>query len=199
MRIFAENLKITAKFYQKIKAIKLKYYFNILFLFAIISFVYACSRPLPPPKWLYEEDAIQINLKADKNLNEHGGMPHPLHSCVYQLKDLNAFIKLTGYEDGLRELLDYRCAIFDASAATPMDIQPEQELTITLDRAEGVKYVAIAAGYYELSKDRTIRWIEIPVVTEKKGFIKRKKIKKPGHLNIEIILGPKQIQTFKGK
>ena len=77
-------------------------------------------------------------------------MPHPLHSCVYQLKDLNAFIKLTGYSDGLRELLDYRCATFDASAAAPMDIQPEQELTLTLDRAEGVKYVAIAAGYYEL-------------------------------------------------
>jgi type VI secretion system VasD/TssJ family lipoprotein len=177
----------------------LKYYFNALFLLVIISLFCACSRPLPPPEWLYEKEAIRINIKADTNLNEHRGMSHPLHSCVYQLKDLNAFVKLTGYEDGLRELLDYRCAIFDASAATPVDVQPEQELTLTLDRAEGAKYVAIAAGYYELSKDRTIRWIEIPVVTEKKGFIKRKKIQKPGHLNIEIILGPKQIQTFKGK
>jgi hypothetical protein len=126
-------------------------------------------------------------------------MPHPLHSCVYQLKDLNAFTKLAGYEDGLRELLDYRCAAFDASAAVPMDIQPGQELTLTLDRAEGVKYVAFAAGFYELSKDRTIRWIKIPMVTETKGFFKRKKIQKPQHLRIEIILGEKQIHTFKGK
>ena len=177
----------------------MKHYFNILLLLVIVSIFYACSRPLPPPEWLYEKDAIKINLKADRNLNEHEGMPHPLHSCIYQLKDLNAFIKLTGYEDGIRELLDYRCAGFDALAATPLDIQPEQELTLTLDRAEGAKYVAIAAGYYEFSKDRSIRWIEIPLVTEKKGFFIRKTIQKPGHLNIKIILGPKQIQTFKGK
>lgn len=176
----------------------MRHYFNALLLLVIISFFCACSRPLPPPEWLYEKEAIRINIKADKNLNEEGGRPHPLHSCVYQLKDLNAFIKLTGYEDGLRELLDYRCANFDASAATPVDIQPEQELTLTLDRAEGAKYIAIAAGYYELSQDRTIRWIEIPVVTETKGFFSRKKIQKPGHLNMEIFFGPKQIQTFKG-
>ena len=178
----------------------MKHYFNTMVLLVILSFFYACSsRPLPPPEWLYEKDAIQLNIKAGKNLNEHGGMPHPLHSCVYQLKDLNAFTKLAGYEDGLRELLDYRCAAFDASAAVPMDIQPGQELTLTLDRAEGVKYVAFAAGFYELSKDRTIRWIKIPVVTETKGFIKRKKIQKLKHLRIEIILGEKQIHTFKGK
>ena len=177
----------------------MKHYFKLLLLLVVVSIFYACSRPLPPPEWAYEKEAIKINLKADRDLNEHGGMPHPLHSCIYQLKDLNAFIKLTGYEDGLRELLNYRCAGFDALAASPMDIQPKQELTLTLDRAEGAKYVAIAAGYYVLSKDRTIRWIEIPVVTERRGFLKRKKIQKPGHLNIEIILGPKQIQTFKGK
>lgn len=177
----------------------MKQYFITLVIIVTISFISACSRPLPPPEWLYEKEAIKLNIKADPNLNEHGGIPHPLHSCVYQLKDLNAFIKLAGYEDGLRELLDYRCAMFDAAAATPMDIQPEQELTLTLDRAEGAKYVAMASGYYELSKDRVIRWIKIPVVTETKGFIRRKKIQKPGHASIDIILGPKQIYTFKGK
>jgi hypothetical protein len=44
-----------------------------------------------------------------------------------------------------------------------------------------------------------IRLFEIPVVVEKKGFIRRKKIQKPGPLNIELILGPQQILRVEGK
>jgi len=40
---------------------------------------------------------------------------------------------------------------------------------------------------------------DIPVVIEKKGFFGRKKIKKPGPLNIELTLGPRQILTVEGK
>jgi hypothetical protein len=72
-------------------------------------------------------------------------------------------------------------------------------MNIVLDRAEGAKYLAIVAGYFTLQKDRMIRLFEIPVVVEKKGFIRRKKIQKPGPLNIELILGPQQILRVEGK
>jgi hypothetical protein len=77
--------------------------------------------------------------------------------------------------------------------------RPGQEMNFVLDRAEGAKYLAIVAGYFTLQKDRMIRLFNIPVVVEEKGFFKRKKIQKPGSLNIELILGPRQIETVGGK
>ncbi len=165
----------------------------------------ACpSQTRPPLKWEYEKEAITLQIKADTDLNWHRGTSHTLHLCVYQLKDRNVFDNFAGYEEGLRKLLHYRCSLFDQTAvkSESLFIHPGEFLSLTMDRAEGAEYVAIAAGYEGFSKNRATRDIEIPVITEKKGFIKRKEIQKPGHLNIKITLGKEQILTFeeiKGK
>ena len=88
------------------------------------------------------------------------------------------------------------CGLFDAGVATSkrLIVHPGKDVTVTLDRAEGAKYVAAVAGYYVLQKDRMIRMFDIPVVIEKKGFIKTTKISKPGILKIELELGPSQIK-----
>jgi len=88
------------------------------------------------------------------------------------------------------------CGLFDSSVAGSerLIIHPGQDLTFRLNRAEGARYIAIVAGYYSLYKERIIRLFDIPVIIEKKGWIKRTKILKPGPLNIELTLGPKQIQ-----
>jgi predicted component of type VI protein secretion system len=119
--------------------------------------------------------------------------------CVYQLKDPNAFNQLAEDNDGLYKLLE--CELFDSSVATSKKLiaRPGQDKNFVFDRAEGAKYVAVAAGYYVLHKDRMIRLFNIPVITEKKGFFRRKKIQKPGPLNIELTLGPRQILTVEGK
>ena len=171
----------------------------------IISTMCACaSQPLPPPKWEYEEEAIKLQIKADVDLNWHGGKSHTLHLCVYQLKDRNVFNNLAGYEKGRRTLLNYGCELFDPTVVKSerLFIHPGEYLSLTMDRAKGAQYVAIAAGYEGFSKNRSTDAIKIPVIIETKGFIKRKKIEKPGHLNIEITLGKEQILTFdaiKGK
>jgi len=175
----------------------LKHSYNTLFVLVIILSVCGCSFPLPsvPPKWEYEKDAIKLQIKADPDLNWHGGTPHILHLCVYQLKDRNVFANLAEYEKGLRILLHYRCELFDQSVVTSesLVIHPDEHLSLTMDRGKDAKYVAIAAGYVEVSKDRAIRAIKIPVIAEKKGFFGRRKIHEPGHLNIEITLGKEQI------
>lgn len=178
----------------------MKHYLNALFLVIVCSLIYACaSQPLPAPEWQYEKEAIKLHLKADPQLNLEAGTPHTLLICVYQLKDPNAFNQLTGDNDGIYKLLE--CGLFDAAVATTKRLfaRPGQDINIVLDRAEGAKYLAIVAGYFTLQKDRMIRLFEIPVVVEKKGFIKRKKIQKPGPLNIELILGPQQILRVGGK
>jgi type VI secretion system VasD/TssJ family lipoprotein len=172
-----------------------KKYIKILFLWLLALGVCSCgSRPLPPPEWRYEKEAIQLHLKADFQLNLHEGTPHTLLVCVYQLKNPNTFNQLAGDNNGLYKLLE--CGLFDASVAGSerLIIHPGQDLTFRLNRAEGAKYVAIVAGYYLLHKERMVRLFDIPVIIEKKGWIKRTKISKPDLLNIELTLGPQQIQ-----
>jgi len=171
-----------------------------MFLVMVSSIIYACaSQPLLPPQWQYEKEAIKLHIKADPKLNLEEGTPHTLLVCVYQLKDPNAFNQLAGDDDGLYKLLE--CGLFDAAVATSKRLiaRPGQDITLALDRAEGAKYLAVVAGYFTLQKDRMIRLFNIPVVVEEKGFFKRKRIQKPGLLNIELILGQQQILSVEGK
>ena len=168
---------------------------TIAMLCIISILAVACaSQPLPPTKWSYEKDAIEIHLQADPKLNFDDGVAHTLLVCLYQLKDPNAFNQLSDDTDGIYKLLE--CGLFDAGVATSkrLIVHPGKDVTVTLDRAEGAKYVAAVAGYYVLQKDRMIRMFDIPVVIEKKGFIKTTKISKPGILKIELELGPSQIK-----
>ena len=178
----------------------MKHYLKVMFLVMVSSIIYACaSQPLLPPQWQYEKEAIKLHIKADPKLNLEEGTPHTLLVCVYQLKDPNAFNQLAGDDDGLYKLLE--CGLFDAAVATSKRLiaRPGQDITLALDRAEGAKYLAVVAGYFTLQKDRMIRLFNIPVVVEEKGFFKRKRIQKPGLLNIELILGQQQILSVEGK
>lgn len=154
----------------------------------------ACAaQPVLPPDWTYEKDAIQIVLKADPKLNFDEGVPHTLLVCLYQLKDPNSFNQLSEDTDGIYKLLE--CSLFDTSVATAKRIivRPGQDVNVNLDRAEGAKYVAVVAGYYTLEKARMVRLYDIPVLIEKKGFIKTTKVSMPGKLTLTIELGPSQI------
>jgi type VI secretion system VasD/TssJ family lipoprotein len=178
----------------------MKKYFETICLLAVIFFMFSCaSKPLPPPEWRYEKDAIHINLQADSQLNFSDDVPHTLMVCIYQLRDPNVFYQLTGDRDGLYTLL--KCGLFDGSVtgSKRFFINPGQESTLVLDRSEGSKYVAVLAGYYQIEKERISRILDIPVIIEKKGWIKRTKISKPGPLDIDLQLGRQQIEKFEEK
>ena len=164
-------------------------------LLLLLFLLWSCAtKQLPPPELEFAKDAIKIHVKADPKLNLSDGKPHTLLVCVYQLNDPNGFNQLAGDEDGLYRLLE--CSLFDASVAGAkrLIIQPGQNATVNFDRAKGARYVAVAAGYYLIEKERMVRLYDIPVLIEKKGIIKRTKIKKLGPLEIDLKLGPQQIQ-----
>lgn len=157
--------------------------------------MWSCApKQLPAPEFGYEEDAIKIHVKADPQLNLSDGKPHTLLACIYQLKDPNAFNQLAGDQEGLYRLLE--CSLFDASVvgAKKLIVQPGQNTTFNLDRAQGTAYVGVAAGYYLIERDRIVRLYEIPVVIEKKGIVRRTKRQKLETLEIDLKLGPQQIQ-----
>jgi type VI secretion system VasD/TssJ family lipoprotein len=164
-------------------------------IFCLIAFlVTGCAATQLPTEWTYAKNAIQIHIKADKKLNRDEGKAHTLMVCIYQLKDPNAFNQLSEDSDGIYKLLD--CGLFDAGVATAKRIivSPGRTMTVTLDRAEGARYVAVVAGYYVLQKDRMIRLYPIPTVTESKGLFNRTKVSKPGLFRFELKLGPSQIK-----
>ena len=161
----------------------------------LVLLIWSCAgKQLPPPELEYEEAAIKIHVNSDPQLNLSDGKPHTLLVCVYQLKDPNTFNQLAGDQEGLYRLLE--CGLFDASVAgaKKLIVQPGQDITFNLDRAEGAKYVAVAAGYYLIERERIVRLYEIPAVIEKKGIIRRTKKKKLETLDIDLRLGPQQIQ-----
>ena len=155
--------------------------------------------PPPPTEWRYEKDGIRLRLQGDPKLNLFQGESHTLLVCLYNLRDPNAFNQLAEGREGLTKLLE--CGRFDPSVASSkrLVVQPGQELNEIMDRAEGAKYVALVAGYYSLQKEKAVRLYPVPVLEESKGMVFRTKASFPAILNLDLYLGPQEIQEPKGK
>jgi len=191
----------------------------LIFLSMVFS-IFAClsKRKIPPPPaeppkreavppppyvvtplvWSYGKDAIRLELRSDPRLNLYDGIPHTLLLCVYQMSDPNAFNQLKDEKDGLPKLLE--CARFDSSVTSAKRhiMQPAEDKTLSLDRAEGAKYVGIVGGYYLLQKELSVRLFQVPV-EETINETERTKTTKPGLLHIKLYLGPQMIHEIKGK
>jgi len=170
-----------------------------LVVLLLIGSLGACGgKALPPPQWAFEREAVKLDITADPQLNLMDQAPHTLFLCIYQLKTPTAFKRLAADTAGLYELLE--CELFDSSVATSrrLFVHPGRDQELLIDRAAGVRHIAVVAGYYTIEKERIVRMFDIPVVIEKKGFFNQRKTQKAGNLSIELTLGPKQILSAKG-
>ncbi len=192
---------------------KKRYFFGVVGLFLFFLFLVSCShkagsvlsvipwghKPDPKPTWSFGKRGIIINYKADKQINMFDNRPHTLLLVVYQLKDINNFIELAKYEDGLKQLLEVRGDDPTVMASDKIFIEPGSSDTIVLDRAEKARWVGIVAGYYQLDPQKVSRIFKIPFRIETKGLIMRKRIAKIERLKINLILGKSGIQVLKEK
>jgi type VI secretion system VasD/TssJ family lipoprotein len=170
---------------------------TILLLLAVLMTCSCASAPevLLPPDQGFEKNAIHLMLRSDPKLNFYKDLPHPLLVCVYQLRDPNSFNQLSDDTDGLYELL--QCSLFDPTVLNSkrLTVHPGQDLDISLDRAEGAKYVGLVAGYYSIKKDRISRLFDIPVEVVEEASGKHRKYQRIAHISVEVILGPQQIHS----
>ncbi len=169
--------------------------FQLILSGCIILLLSGCgAKKLPPPEWHFQQAAIKVSLTADPSLNLFDETPHTLFMCIYQLSDPNAFNVFIQNSKGISDLL--ACNRFDPSAVSfkRVIVQPGSEQDLIMDRAEGAKYVGIVAGYFALYKESSVRLLDIPVVVETKGFIRKTKTKKPGKLAVKLYLGPQGIK-----
>lgn len=157
------------------------------------------KKTLPPPQWTYEKDAVKVEIQADPLLNQDDGKAHTLSLCLYQLRDPNGFNQLSGDREGLYRLLE--CKLFDPGVASSkrLIVNPGETTTLVMDRAENAKYLAVAAGYYTIEKERITRLIDIPIIIEEKGFLSRERKQKPSMLDATLLLGPEQIEKIEGR
>ena len=62
---------------------------------------------------------------------------------------------------------------------------------MTLDRAEGAKYVGLVVGYYALNRENAARLSAIPVVQVAQGTFL---VSKPARIALDVRLGPQSIE-----
>jgi len=193
------NLKKNAKNILRIRTLKAVFSRRFLMLCIMLCFLCSCASSLSPPNWEYQREAIDIHLKSDPQLNLQDGVPHTLLVCVYQLQNPIPFDRLASDTAGLYRLLE--CELFDPAVATSnrLFVHPGQDQHRAFDRAEGARHVAVVAGYYTIEKERIVKLIDIPVAIERSGFLWLKKRQEPQPVQIEIVLGRKQISSIKGK
>ncbi|AGF79246.1 type VI secretion lipoprotein, VC_A0113 family [Desulfocapsa sulfexigens DSM 10523] len=173
----------------------MKRYFTLIILLSSLVLLSSCGSkaPAPPPvpQWVYEKDSITMRIKADHLLNLNEGTPHTLMVGIYQLRNKAMFEQLASNSDGIYQLLD--CEPFDSSVTSVkrLFIQPEQDLTIVMDRLAGTKHIGLVAGYFVLQKERMVRTINIPVIIDKSY-----KYAEAGKLNLIVNLGSEQIAAI---
>jgi type VI secretion system VasD/TssJ family lipoprotein len=160
---------------------------EILFICSLLFLVFSCAST---PEYLYKEKAIALHLKSGPDLNLYDKKAHTLVLCVYQLRDPNAFNQLLDDEGGMSKLL--ACDRFDPGVTNSkrLVIQPDQDMTETLNRAEGTKYVGIVAGYYKSKRENMVRLKKVPI-----GII----LRSPKKMKLGLYLGSQSIQEFRGK
>ncbi len=169
---------------------------NLLILALSAMLIGACAKPAPPPpQYIYKADAIRINVKTDHDLNRYQNQAHTLLTCVYQLRDPNSFNQLRRHNEGLNQLLS--CQRFDSSVTSTerLIIRPDQDISFTLDRAEGTKYVGIVAGYYAMRADDMVRLLEVPVLIDVTGLFTKTVKTVVGDMVIDLGLGSQQINS----
>lgn len=156
----------------------------------------AQQPPKSQPQWTYAPNSLELRFHADKMLNAYDEQGHTLILCVYQLSDPNGYNKLAKTQAGLRKLLE--CKDFDKTAVyyQRLVVQPGEDQVAPLNRAEKAKWVAVAAGYYDLAPQRSTRLFEIPVITRDEGFFTTDLVRNPGKLLVNLFLGPTGIQLI---
>lgn len=178
--------------------VKMKKYGIILLLCISLPLHFGCTAKIKKPEWRFGKDAIRVHIEADHKLNLYNSKAHTLYVCFYQLTELNALDQLTQDEAGIRKLLEAKLFDNSVAAVNSKIIHAGENLTIILDRAERAKYFVMITGYFsQLNNARMIRRHKIQMIKKRTSFWTQKYQCMPCVLDIEVALGPNQIEYSK--
>lgn len=160
------------------------------------------SAAPPPPAavgnpadvvWNLEKNGLRYRLEAAPDLNLAEGRPLGLTVRVYQLSDGTAFSNLAATAAGLDALLSGGAEVAGSVSDRVFQLQPGTSLTVTADRQEGARYLAVAAGYAHMRPNLCTALLPFPVHQGQEGLIRRHKVYTAGGLEAAISLGPESV------
>ena len=142
----------------------------------------------------YAQKAIRVNVTAAKDLNTFNNQPHTLVLVLYQLDSPDVFDQMVEAPNGIAQLL--QADAFDKSvlARSREVIQPGEQRVLYLDRAEGARYIAVVAGYYNRRSQDVSRLMPI-VLRKRSAFFWHGSDQEPADTIIELDLGGDRIET----
>ncbi len=117
-------------------------------------------------QWLFESRSLAFHVSASKELNNYLGQPHTLVLKIIQLSDPGIISELRQSPFGLSDLMAVKGQELSGNIVREdrFDIAPGQVKTLLLDREEGVKYLAIVAGFFDMNGKKAVRIMKIPAV-----------------------------------
>lgn len=146
--------------------------------------------------WTFEKNAISLHIESTENLNTVNNEAHTVSLCIYQSPDSNTLQALAQSEEGIKELLQCKSIPPDRLQATQLYIQPQTTQDIKMDRAENAKFIAVVAGFNQLSSQNCFAIFPFPVHTEtkRKMLIKKETFYYPAKLEARIDLTTDSVQ-----
>lgn len=137
--------------------------------------MYPAPAPSEDPAkvtWNMQPRGLVYHLEAAPTLNMDKEYPLGLTICVYQLADSNKFQALAASAEGLDQLLDCKMDAAGAQSARQYQLQPNDKRSITADRAEGARMLAVVAGYAHEKPDLSTAIFPYPVEKGSQGFFR---------------------------
>jgi type VI secretion system VasD/TssJ family lipoprotein len=175
--------------------------------FIFCLFIFGCGGKAAPPAgeaqgasspeqmaWGFAAKAITLNIRATVDLNFQNEQAHTVLLRLYQLSDLTAFKQLADKSDGLIKLLQGDFADPSVKYVDKLVVAPGELTTQIYDRVEGVKFVALVAGFNKLDPAAATHAWSVPVLTRTEGLILRDTYYYPGPLEADIVLTADSIQ-----
>ncbi|MDR0379223.1 MAG: type VI secretion system lipoprotein TssJ [Candidatus Accumulibacter sp.] len=177
---------------------------TLLLLAAACGGKNAVAPPMPEPApvedpsrvvWQAAPGGLRLDIEAASDLNTQDGMPLALSLCVFQLDKTDKFDDLVKTPEGLDKLQACTVDAADATSAKRFWLQPGQKLTEDMDRAEGARTMAVAAGYAHLEPKLSHASFRYLLHTARDGYIPgfRKTVYSATKMNIVIRLTATQV------
>ncbi len=143
--------------------------------------------------WSLEKNGLRYRIEAAPDLNLEDGIPLGLTICVYQLKDISAFMAQASSAVGIDTLLDGKLEPVEARSSRVYRLQPGSAVDVTTDRMAEARFLAVVAGYAHLRPELCSVVIPFPVHTASEGILFRDKRYSAAPMQALIRLGAESV------
>jgi type VI secretion system VasD/TssJ family lipoprotein len=156
----------------------------------------ATHRPaLNAHEWVYQPNAVTLNIKADPALNTIKQRSHALLVAVVQTTQLQKIQHYLQNSQGISSFLEKNNHAVDAQDffINRYYVSPGEQHQLSITRMAGMKFVVVIAAYNHLIPNQTVKIFDVPVDSHVDGLQIWKRVYYPAPLHIDLHLGEQGI------